>query len=129
MQHLSVYSDKTASAYSVRQFDKSPRLIAGSRSLASMMPSLLSTGLITLLVTAFLRLVWIGFDNEFFGAWMEAWLTTWPIAFPLAYLSKPVFKLFSKRSVKANAALEDKAAVTLNSSLAKRAPPYAPYFR
>jgi len=125
MQHLSVYSDKTPSAYSVRKSDKSTRLIAGSRSLASMMPSLLSTGLITLFVTAFLRLVWIGFDNEFFAAWMEAWLTTWPIAFPLAYLSKPVFKLFRLRANPSG----DQTAVTLNSSLAKRAPPFAPYFR
>ena len=66
------------------------RELAGSKSLGSMLPTILTTGVITLVISAIMRLVWVGFSNDFFAAWMEAWLTTWPIAFPLAYLSKPL---------------------------------------
>jgi len=125
MQHLSVYSDKATSAYTVAKSRKTLRLLTGSRSLASMLPSFLSTGLITLVVSALLRLIWIGFNNDFFSAWMEAWLTTWPIAFPLVYVSKPLLAVIRKRSNQLRAPV----GVTFNSSLAKRAPPHAPYFR
>lgn len=76
------------------------RILAGSKSLASMLPTILTTGIVTLVITAILRLVWVGFNNDFFVAWMEAWLTTWPIAFPLAYLSKPwIYQVSSSLSV------------------------------
>jgi hypothetical protein len=76
------------------------RALAGSKSLASMLPTILTSGVITLAITAVLRLVWVGFNNDFFAAWMEAWLTTWPIAFPLAYLSKPwIYQVSSSLSV------------------------------
>lgn len=68
------------------------RELAGSKSLASMLPTLLVTGVITLVISAVMRLLWLGFSNDFFAAWMEAWLTTWPIAFPLAYMSMPFVK-------------------------------------
>jgi hypothetical protein len=57
-----------------------------SQSLASMLPSLLLAGVITLLMSAVMRLLWAGPGHHFFGAWMETWLTTWPIAFPATYL-------------------------------------------
>jgi hypothetical protein len=68
------------------------RELAGSKSLASMLPMLLTTGLITLIISAVTRLLWLGFSNDFFSAWMEAWLITWPIAFPLAYIGMPLVK-------------------------------------
>lgn len=68
------------------------RALAGSKSLASMLPTLLTTGVITLVISAVMRVLWLGFSNDFFAAWMEAWLTTWPIAFPLAYVSMPFVK-------------------------------------
>jgi hypothetical protein len=60
-----------------------------SQSLASMLPSLLLAGVITLLMSAVMRLLWAGPGHHFFGAWMETWLTTWPIAFPATYLLGP----------------------------------------
>jgi len=96
MQHLPVYSDKQTSAQPALKYRTSPPLLAGSRSLASMLPSLLSTGVATLLFSALLRLLWIGFTNDFFAAWMEAWLTTWPIAFPMVYISKRLYRSLTK---------------------------------
>lgn len=55
-----------------------------------MLPTILTTGVVTLVASAAMRLLWIGYGNDFFAAWMEAWLTIWPIAFPVAYLSKPL---------------------------------------
>jgi hypothetical protein len=69
--------------------------LAGSKSLASMLPTMLSTGVITLVLSGVLRLLWAGISNDFFSAWMEAWFTTWPIAFPIAYLSKPIIRKLS----------------------------------
>jgi hypothetical protein len=80
----------TAIAHADFQTNTRPkRELAGSKSLASMLPTLLTTGVITLVISAVMRLLWLGFSNDFFSAWMEAWLTTWPIAFPMAYLSRP----------------------------------------
>lgn len=73
-----------------QRFARPQRELAGSKSLGAMLPTILTTGVITLVASAIMRLVWVGFSNDFFAAWMEAWLTTWPIAFPLAYLSKPL---------------------------------------
>lgn len=76
-------------------FRRPQRAVAGSKSLASMLPTIITTGVITLVITGIMRLVWVGFSNDFFSAWMEAWFTTWPIAFPIAYLSKPIVKQLS----------------------------------
>ena len=74
-----------------RTAHKAPRR---SNSLAAMLPSLLMTGVITLVMSAVLRLVWVGLTPDFTAAWMEAWLTSWPIVFPFAYLlSGPVSRL------------------------------------
>jgi hypothetical protein len=65
-----------------------------SQAMASMLPSLLLTGAISLVASAVARILWIGFTPAFVGAWMEAWLTTWPIAFPVAYLiGRPLARL------------------------------------
>lgn len=65
-----------------------------SRSLASMLPFLLLSGVITLVMTAVMRLMWTGWTDGFVSVWMESWLTAWPIAFPIAYLvSPPLLKL------------------------------------
>ena len=125
MQHLSVYSDKSPSAQVAEKSYKTPHLFVRSRSLTSMLPSFLSTGLVTLIVSAVLRLVWVGFNNEFFSAWMEAWLTTWPIAFPLAYVITPLLKRLRQQGQ----ASQHQTTISLNNSLAKRVPPHAPYFR
>lgn len=71
---------------------RAKRELAGSKSLASMLPTLLSTGVITLVISAVTRVLWLGYSNDFFAACLEAWLTTWPIAFPLAYMSMPFVK-------------------------------------
>lgn len=87
MQHSSTFTHAHTMPKNAR---RAQREVAGSKSLASMLPTILTTGMVTLVITAVMRLVWVGFSNDFFAAWMEAWLTTWPIAFPLAYLSKPL---------------------------------------
>lgn len=76
---------------------RQPRVVAGSKSLASMLPTILTTGLVSLVATAVLRLMWMGWGHDFVGAWMEAWLTVWPIAFPAAYISKPLINKLSRR--------------------------------
>lgn len=63
-----------------------------SRSVASMLPSLLLSGVITLAMTAVMHLTWGGWNRGFAGVWMESWLTTWPIAFPVAYLLGPTVR-------------------------------------
>lgn len=90
---------QSSGAFKTSDYDyqpRAPRVLAGSKSLASMLPALLMTGVLTLVLSAVMRLVWIGFSNDFFAAWMEAWLTTWPIAFPIAYLSKPLISRFTR---------------------------------
>lgn len=76
---------------------RQPRVVAGSKSLASMLPTILTTGLVSLVATAVLRLMWMGWGHDFVGAWMEAWLTVWPIAFPAAYISKPLINKLTRR--------------------------------
>lgn len=61
-----------------------------SRSLASMLPSLLLTGMVTLVLVAVMRLMWMGFSDNFFRVWIESWLIAWPIAFPIAYVAGPL---------------------------------------
>jgi hypothetical protein len=57
--------------------------------LASMLPALLFSGLMTLVVTAVMHATWGTMADGFIGRWMESWLTAWPIAFPVAYLASP----------------------------------------
>jgi len=74
-------------------------LLRKSRSLASMLPSFVLSGVVTLGLTAFTRLMWLGANGHFFGAWMESWLILWPIAFPIMYLlSLPLSKLAARIS-------------------------------
>lgn len=60
-----------------------------SRSLASMLPALLFSGLMTLVVTAVMHVNAGALVDGFLARWMESWLTAWPIAFPVAYLTGP----------------------------------------
>lgn len=71
--------------------------VVGSKSLASMLPTMISSGIITLVVTAVMRVVWLGVDSSFLSAWMEAWLITWSIAFPVAYMIKPVVNQLARK--------------------------------
>lgn len=65
-----------------------------SRSIASMLPALLFSGLMTLVVTAVMHASSGAIADGFLTHWMESWLTAWPIAFPVAYLAGPaVLKL------------------------------------
>ncbi|HEY0848188.1 MAG TPA: DUF2798 domain-containing protein [Noviherbaspirillum sp.] len=66
------------------------RTLRSSRALASMLPALLSSGVLTLVITAVMHLMWDGLVTGFAGLWMESWLTAWPIAFPVAYVIAPV---------------------------------------
>ena len=60
-----------------------------SRSLASMLPALLFSGLMTLVVTGVMHVTSGAIADGFAARWMESWLTAWPIAFPVAYLTGP----------------------------------------
>ncbi|HYD96960.1 MAG TPA: DUF2798 domain-containing protein [Noviherbaspirillum sp.] len=62
-----------------------------SRSLASMLPALLSSGVMTFVITGVMHLMWSGID----GRWIESWLTAWPIAFPVAYVVGPLVSRLS----------------------------------
>ncbi|MFZ6741756.1 DUF2798 domain-containing protein [Undibacterium sp. JH2W] len=95
MQQSTVYSLATGTVQ--RQSQAQARVVAGSKSLASMLPTILTTGLVSLVATAVLRLMWMGWGHDFMGAWMEAWLTVWPIAFPAAYISKPLVNKLARR--------------------------------
>lgn len=57
-----------------------------SRSLASMLPALLWSGLATLYVTALMHLPAFGANAGFLRLWMESWLTAWPLTFPIVYI-------------------------------------------
>ena len=67
-------------------FAKLAQLLGRSRALASMLPSLSLSGMLTLTATALMCAIGSGSGKDVFGVWMEAWLTSWPIAFPLVYL-------------------------------------------
>lgn len=83
----SIFHDQTTAE---RQPVKLVHSVRASRSLASMLPALLSSGVMTLVITAVMHLMWSGLIDGFVGVWMESWLTAWPIAFPVAYLSGPL---------------------------------------
>lgn len=64
-----------------------------SRALASLVPALIASGVLTLgmaMILAELRAD-IG-RGAWPGSWMEIWLTSWAFAFPLAYLAMPAVK-------------------------------------
>jgi len=61
-----------------------------SRSLASMMPALILSGVMALVITAVMLATQAGVAEGFVGSWMESWLTAWPIAFPVTYLVGPL---------------------------------------
>jgi hypothetical protein len=73
------------------------RHVRRSRSLASMLPALLSSGVMTLVAAAVMHLMWDGLIDGFAGRWMESWLTAWPIAFPVAYLVVPALAKLAAR--------------------------------
>ncbi|SNS13404.1 Protein of unknown function [Noviherbaspirillum humi] len=60
-----------------------------SRSLASVLPALLLTGVITLVSTAASTLL-NNAAQGFMAHWMQSWLTAWPIAFPIAWVLAPL---------------------------------------
>lgn len=68
-----------------------------SRSIASMLPSFFLSGVITLVMTAVMHLMWTGWTAGFLSVWMESWLTAWPIAFPVAYLVGPALTRLAAR--------------------------------
>lgn len=68
-----------------------------SRSVASMLPSLLFSGALTFIMAAVMQLGWEGPTANFFSAWMTTWLTAWPIAFPVAYLIGPATSRLAAR--------------------------------
>ncbi|KAF3996938.1 DUF2798 domain-containing protein [Glaciimonas immobilis] len=57
-----------------------------SRSLASMLPSFVLSGVVTSMTTALMPIIWHQIDAHFFRTWVESWLTLWPIVFPIMYL-------------------------------------------
>ncbi|MGH8806912.1 MAG: DUF2798 domain-containing protein [Noviherbaspirillum sp.] len=71
-----------------------------SRSLASMLPALLLSSVMTLVVTMVMHLLWYGWathgwaaqglSEHFVRMWMESWLISWSIAFPVTYLAGPL---------------------------------------
>jgi hypothetical protein len=61
-----------------------------SRSIASMLPWMLLSGVMTLVVTAFMHAPWMDAGRsgrDFVDMWMENWLIAWAIAFPVAYMA------------------------------------------
>jgi hypothetical protein len=73
------------------------QFVRRSRSLASMLPPLLVSGIITLVTAAAMRLGLVGMDRDFFRVWMETWLTAWPFAFRAVYLAAPLLGRFAAR--------------------------------
>ncbi|RJF97249.1 DUF2798 domain-containing protein [Noviherbaspirillum saxi] len=57
-----------------------------SRSLASMLPAFLMSGIASLALSLVLHLPGTGFSEHLASGWLESWLTAWPIAFPVAYV-------------------------------------------
>lgn len=98
--HQYLYSDQDRRPASANKLN----LLRKSRSLASMLPSFMLSAVVTLTLTALMRLMWLGVDRHFFSAWMESWLTLWPIAFPIMYLlGSPLRKLAARISPQASA--------------------------
>lgn len=66
------------------------------KSLTSMWPSLIVTGLATFVAGAVMQLWWQGWNAHFLVSWMQAWLVSWPIAFPLAYMTQPFWSKIAR---------------------------------
>lgn len=56
-----------------------------SRSVASMLPAFLISGMASLLMSLVLHAAGTGGNEHLVTGWVEGWLTSWPIAFPLTY--------------------------------------------
>ena len=88
--HQYLYSDQPQQSAAMHRRKLLPR----SRSLASMLPSFVLSGVVTCLMTALMCFMWLTPEGHFFSTWIESWLTLWPIAFPVMYLlSTPLRKL------------------------------------
>lgn len=57
-----------------------------SRSLASIMPSFLASGVLTLISTAVIHWTSAPIEGEI-ATWLESWLIAWGIVFPIAYIA------------------------------------------
>jgi len=94
---IAAHPNLPSRAYAYRQpaegvFAQAVLRLRRSRSLASMLPALLFSGLMTLVVTAVMHATSGAVADGFLGRWMESWLTAWPIAFPVAYLTGPALQ-------------------------------------
>ena len=73
-----------------------------SRSVASMLPAFLISGMASLVMSLVLHAAGTGSTEHLVTGWIEGWLTAWPIAFPLTYVAalsmKKVTSLLNKRS-------------------------------
>jgi hypothetical protein len=63
-----------------------------SRALASLLPALLASGVLTLAATAILRETHPGFSLLFGSGWLETWLTCWAFAYPATYLAASLLR-------------------------------------
>ncbi|MFC7515195.1 DUF2798 domain-containing protein [Herbaspirillum sp. GCM10030257] len=57
-----------------------------SRSVASMLPAFLISGMVSLVMSLVLHAAGAGGNEHLVTGWVEGWLTAWPIAFPLTYV-------------------------------------------
>lgn len=73
-----------------------------SRSVASMLPAFLISGMASLVMSLVLHAAGTGGNEHLVTGWVEGWLTAWPIAFPLFYVAalclRKVSSLFKKRA-------------------------------
>jgi hypothetical protein len=61
-------------------------LLCRSRSLSSILPSFLASGVLTLIATTVIH--WSAAPVEgLIGTWLESWLIAWSVVFPVAYIS------------------------------------------
>ncbi|KRB94179.1 DUF2798 domain-containing protein [Noviherbaspirillum sp. Root189] len=77
---------------STAQHDQLPSLLVEcaffmrrSRSVASMLPAFLISGMASLVTSLVLHAAGTGGNEHLVTGWVEGWLTAWPIAFPLTY--------------------------------------------
>lgn len=72
-----------------------------SRSVASMLPAFLISGIASLVMSLVLHAAGTGDNEHLVTGWVEGWLTAWPIAFPLFYVAalclRKVTSLLNKR--------------------------------
>lgn len=78
---------------STAQHDQLPSLLVEcaffmrrSRSVASMLPAFLISGMASLVMSLVLHAAGTGGNEHLVTGWVEGWLTAWPIAFPLTYV-------------------------------------------